>query len=119
MAVATSGDYERFVEIEDEKISHIIDPSTSSSAKKYTSVTIIAPTAMQADALATAVSIMEPDKAIEMIESLENVEALLIPSGEEIEYIYTEGIKKYIDTSQDYSADSSASRMTSPDQSIE
>ena len=94
IAVATSGHYRRFVLIDGEKHSHIINPSAGSSAKKLTSVTIIAPTAIAADALATAISVMGPEDGIKMIEACENTEAILVePDGDD--YIYTTGAKTY------------------------
>ncbi len=117
MAVATSGDYRRFVEIEGQKYSHIIDPATSSSASKFTSVSIIAPTAIEADAIATCVSVMGLDAGMRLVESLKDVEALVILTDRSQDYIYTEGIKKYVDTSQTYAEDSAASKMIAPDTS--
>lgn len=53
-AVATSGSYERFVIINGKHYSHIIDPRTGFPTKRSDSVSVIAPTAMEADALSTA-----------------------------------------------------------------
>lgn len=94
-AVATSGHYRRFVLIDGEKHSHIINPSTGNSAKKLTSVTIIAPTAIAADALATATSVMGPEDGIKMIEACKNTEAILVKPGSD-DYIYTTGAKAYV-----------------------
>ncbi len=113
-AVATSGDYRRFVDIEGQRYSHIIDPATSSSAKAFTSVSIIAPTAIEADAIATCVSVMGLDGGMRLVESLDNVEALIVLADPDQDYIYTEGIRKYVDTSQTYAEDSAASRMVTP-----
>jgi thiamine biosynthesis lipoprotein len=55
MSVATSGDYRRYIELEGHRLSHIIDPRTGFSANKLPSVTVIAPKAIDADALATSV----------------------------------------------------------------
>lgn len=84
MAVATSGDYRRFVMIDDEKHSHIIDPSTAESAADLSSVTIIAPTAMATDALATAVTVLGNKKGIELIEQIESTEAILISGNKKV-----------------------------------
>ena len=96
MAVATSGDYRRFVLIDNEKYSHIINPATNFSAKNFSSVTIIAPTAVQADALATAVSVMAGEGGLRLIESLDNVEAILIGPDVGDEFILTKGAGQYI-----------------------
>jgi len=53
-AMATSGSGEQYFEVEDKRYGHIIDPRTGMPAEGRTSVTVIAPTAAEADALATA-----------------------------------------------------------------
>jgi FAD:protein FMN transferase len=57
-AVCTSGDYERYSTIEGEQFSHIIDPRTGWPSRVSPSVTVVAPTAMQADVWATALSVL-------------------------------------------------------------
>jgi thiamine biosynthesis lipoprotein len=95
-AVATSGDYRRFVVIGEKKHSHIVNPATADSAADLSSVTIIAPSAMAADALATAVTVMGDEKGMELIESIEHTEAILIPHREETSFEKTTGVKQYI-----------------------
>ncbi|MDQ7779546.1 MAG: FAD:protein FMN transferase [Planctomycetota bacterium] len=81
-AVTTSGDYERFLVIGGTKVNHIIDARTGGSANLCASVTIIAPTGCDADALATTVFVLGPDDGMKLVESLPDVEALIIdPSG--------------------------------------
>lgn len=53
-AVATSGSYERYVEIEGRRYSHILDPRTGHPVGRGGSVSVVAPTAMAADAFSTA-----------------------------------------------------------------
>ena len=53
-AVATSGSYERFVIIDGKRYSHIIDPRNGLPVERTDSVTVIAPTAVIADAFSTA-----------------------------------------------------------------
>ena len=79
-AVATSGNYRQYLSIGAQQVSHIVDPRTGQPAAKLPSVTIIAPKAEDADALATAVSVLGPEEGMELIESLDHVEALLIGS---------------------------------------
>lgn len=97
IAVATSGDYRRFALIEGQRYSHIFDPASSISAKKLASVSIIAPTAMQADILATAVSVMGKEKGLKLIESMADVEAILIDFASEGEMTKTSGAEAYIE----------------------
>jgi thiamine biosynthesis lipoprotein len=56
-AVSTSGDTEQFAEIAGQRYSHIIDPRTGQALSSAPAVSVIAPDGMEADALATAVSV--------------------------------------------------------------
>jgi thiamine biosynthesis lipoprotein len=96
-AVTTSGDYRRFTTIGDKKFSHIIDRNTASGVKGLSSVTIIAAMAVDADVLATAVSVMGPEEGIELIESIPNTEAILIRSDHAKKIIMTSGADRYIE----------------------
>jgi thiamine biosynthesis lipoprotein len=77
-AVCTSGDYERFVEIKGKRYSHIIDPRSGMAVDTTPSVTVIAPDATTADCLATAVSVLDSQEGLDLVNSLEGVECLLI-----------------------------------------
>jgi thiamine biosynthesis lipoprotein len=80
-AVATSGDSYQFIEIKNNRYSHIIDPRTGIGVTNRCRVTIIAPDAMTADSLASAVTVMGPKQGLKLIESLPNVEALIVAPG--------------------------------------
>jgi len=95
-AVATSGDYQQFVLIEGKRHSHIIDRKTGTNTEGLSSVTIIADNATDADALATAVSVMRAQKGLALIEKLPGTEAILITSQPEFKIIKTTGADKYI-----------------------
>jgi thiamine biosynthesis lipoprotein len=95
-AVATSGDYQQFVLIKDKRYSHIINRQTGTSSEGLSSVTIIADNATNADALATAVSVMGMDTGLALIEKLPDTEAILIISQPKNELIKTSGAEKYI-----------------------
>lgn len=75
LAVATSGGSERFVEIDGQRYSHLIDPSTGLGLQEPCIVTIFAEGAMSADAWASAACVLGPDRALALIESLPQVEA--------------------------------------------
>ena len=76
-SLATSGDYEtRFSD--DYSQHHIFDPHTGSSPPEFASVSIAAPSGMQADALSTAVFVLGLDRGLELIETLPGVDALLV-----------------------------------------
>ena len=68
---------------------HILDPKTGMPKREATSVTVTAPTVMQADALATAVFIMGPVKGKALLERLEGVEGMWILENEE--KVFTKG----------------------------
>jgi len=77
-SVATSGDYERFFIKESVRYHHIINPQTGFPANDCISVTIRAETAMEADALSTAVFVMGVQKGMNLINQLESVEGFII-----------------------------------------
>ncbi len=89
-AVATSGDYERYFD-PDRRFHHIIDPRTGYSATKLMSVTIVTETALDADALATAVFVSGAVDGMMLVNRMENIEALIITSEGNI--ITSEGLK--------------------------
>jgi len=95
-AVATSGDYRRFVVIEGKRYSHIIDAKTGCTSDELTSATVIAQNATEADALATAVSVMRPEKGLALIEKTPHTEAILVTPAPQYELIKTTGAEKYI-----------------------
>lgn len=78
-AVCTSGDYERR-EPGDSGGHHILDPRTGESAAEAASVTVISPTAMVADALATAAFVLGPERGARFLER-QGVEGLIISSS--------------------------------------
>ena len=76
--VATSGDYRNFFQIGEERYAHGIDPRTGRPVPwTLGSVTVLAESAMRADALATALMILGPDDAMALARS-ENIAALLL-----------------------------------------
>jgi len=77
-AVVTSGNYEKFVEIDGKRYSHIIDPRTGWPVSGLTSVTVFAPKAELADALATSVFVMGLDTGIDFINQLPGIECVIV-----------------------------------------
>ncbi|MFN3466508.1 MAG: FAD:protein FMN transferase [Candidatus Brocadiales bacterium] len=67
-AVATSGDYERFLVVDGKRYSHILDPRTGWPVEGMVSVTVIAPSATEADALSTSVFVLGEEKGQELLE---------------------------------------------------
>jgi len=68
-AVSTSGDAEQHVEIGGRRYSHIIDPATSMALSSPITVTVVARHGVDADALATAVSVLGLDRGMAFIEA--------------------------------------------------
>jgi thiamine biosynthesis lipoprotein len=79
--IATSGNYRNFRDTKQGRVGHTISPKTGYPVKTdMLSVTVIAPSTMLADALATASMAMPVNQALEMIEGIENTEALMVTS---------------------------------------
>ncbi|MDB5012647.1 MAG: thiamine biosynthesis protein ApbE [Daejeonella sp.] len=78
MAIATSGNYEKFATINGKRYSHTIDPKTGLPVSGVKSVSIICPSAELADALATPVIVMGTRVGLNLINQLPNVAAVII-----------------------------------------
>lgn len=76
-AIATSGDYATTFSL-DFRHNHLFDPRTGHSPEELASVTVAAPSATDADALSTAISIMGIDEGWACIQSLEQFDALMV-----------------------------------------
>jgi len=77
-AVVTSGNYEKYVNFNGKRYTHIIDPRTGYPASGIISVTVFAPKAELADALATSVFVMGKDAGLDRINQLPKVECIII-----------------------------------------
>lgn len=84
MAVATSGNYEKFIMVNGVKYSHTINPKTGLPVRGIKSVTIITPNAEIADAMATPVTIMGISAGLDLINQVKNMEAILIDDNDVI-----------------------------------
>jgi len=78
MAIATSGNYEKFVIIDGKRYSHTIDPKTGLPVSGVKSVSILCPSAELADALATPVVVMGVKVGLNLINQLHHVECVII-----------------------------------------
>ena len=77
--IATSGDYRNFFKFEDRIYSHIINPQTGHPIDhSLASATVIAPSCIKADGLATAFLVMGTEEALKLANSLDGVECMLI-----------------------------------------
>lgn len=84
MAVATSGNYEKFILINGKKYSHTIDPRTGLPVTGIKSVTVISPNAEICDAMATPVMIMGTVPGLHLINQLKDVECVIIDDDNKI-----------------------------------
>lgn len=74
-AVSTSGDYENFFEVGGRRYCHIIDPKTGYPVSHWVAVTVTAPSALKADAYATALFVLGGN-GVEMLQALGGVGAI-------------------------------------------
>jgi len=93
-ACATSGDYENFFITQGRRFSHLIDPRTGRPVQNgLLSVTVLAPTCLEADGLATAIFILGKKEGLELINNLDKTEAIIISQqGSEVLTSYSEGL---------------------------
>jgi len=78
-AVATSGNYERFVEINGVRYAHIMDPRSGTPVAGMAGTTVVAPNAMLADALSTTIFILGPQRGATLLRNHPGCDALWIP----------------------------------------
>lgn len=81
-ALATSGDVFQHVEIDGRRYSHIVDPRTGLGLTDHSLVTIIARDCTTADSLATAVSVLGPDRGMKLIRETPGAEGRIIRAPE-------------------------------------
>jgi FAD:protein FMN transferase len=84
MAVATSGNYEKYILINGQKYSHTINPKTGLPIRGIKSVTIISQNAEVADAMATPVMIMGIIPGLAMINQMKGIEAIIVDDHDKV-----------------------------------
>jgi FAD:protein FMN transferase len=97
-AVATSGSYERFVDVAGKRFSHIIDPRTGYPVTETSSTTVLCADAVTADALSTAFFVAGLEGAGELLKKLPSVELLLVPDKRPMDLCLTPGFDKILTT---------------------
>ncbi len=96
-AVATSGDYRNFVEIDGKRYSHIIDPLTGRPVTHNpASVTVITTDCLSADAWATAFSVIGSRKGVELANSLQMAAMFIEGDDDKLTTISSDKMMKYI-----------------------
>jgi len=87
-AIATSGDVFQHIEIDGKRYSHIVDPRTGLGLTDHSLVTVLAPDCVTADSLATAVSVLGPERGLKLIdETPETAVHLVRKPGDKIEVV--------------------------------
>lgn len=84
--LVTSGDYQRYYEVDNVRYCHIIDPDSSMPPKYFSSVSVQAADSGIADALSTALFNMDYESGLSLVEEMEDVEAMWIGKDGEIRY---------------------------------
>lgn len=97
-AVDTSGDYERAFEEGGVKYHHLLDPETGMPAMELASVTVVAETTMEADALSTAAFVLGLEKGMALIEGLAGVEGIFVTP--QLEITVSSGLETIIELKQ-------------------
>ncbi len=82
-ALSTSGDYERFFVFQGKRFSHLVDPRTGYPVQGMASVSVIAPTAMEADALSTAGFILGEREGKDLLERFSDFEGYFVKENSE------------------------------------
>ncbi|HMK84364.1 MAG TPA: FAD:protein FMN transferase [Steroidobacteraceae bacterium] len=91
-AISTSGDYERFFEENGVRYHHIIDPRTGHSASKVRSATVIGPYATRTDGLSKTAFVLGPEKALEIYNRLDDIDAIIVKLDGTI--VYSKGMQR-------------------------
>ena len=82
-SVATSGDYMQYF-TSDMSLHHILDPRTGSSPGHTSGVSVVAPSAMAADALSTTALVLGPQEGMELLDRLDDVEGMIVTKDQTV-----------------------------------
>jgi FAD:protein FMN transferase len=93
-SVSTSGDYEQYFIVDSVRYHHILNPKTGYPANQCVSVTITCPGGMTSDVLSTAAFVLGPEKGMQLIEKLEDVEGVIIfEQNHQLHHIVSSGLR--------------------------
>ena len=96
-AVATSGDYRNYIEVDGQRYSHIIDPKTGAPINhKLVSVTVVHPSSMTADGLSTAIMVMGPEQGVAFAQKHGLAAMLIVKTDNGFEEINTVKFMSYL-----------------------
>lgn len=105
MAVATSGNYEKFVTIQGKRYAHIIDPRSGRPVEGVASVTVIATNAVEADAMSTAVFVMGGKGALPVLTDLPGCHSILIPDEQPTRVYMSPGARDHFTVDPSFSGE--------------
>lgn len=98
LAVATSGDYRNYYEINGRRVSHTIDADTGSPIEhNLASVTVVAESAALADGLATGLNVLGPERGLALAQSEDIAAYFILRVAEGFDVKYTGEFEKYLD----------------------
>ena len=100
-SVSTSGNSERSLLVRGRRIGHLLDPRTGEPAEDFGSVTVIAPSALDADILSTAFFVLGPDAGLALSERLRregvpNEALFLVVRGDALEARWSPGVPRFV-----------------------
>ena len=97
-AIATSGDYRNYYELEGKRYSHTINPVTGKPVVHgLASATVVADDCATADALATALNVLGPEKGLALAREYQWAIYLIIKTDEGFQTLYSDAFKPYLD----------------------
>jgi thiamine biosynthesis lipoprotein len=85
-SISTSGDYERYFDDGGVRFHHLIDPATGRSPNSVHSVTILADDGLTTEALSKSVFVLGVEKGMRLIESQQDVDALVVDANGKLHY---------------------------------
>lgn len=85
-AISTSGDYERFYIEGGVRFHHILSPGTGMPADSVQSVSILAPNAVDSDALSTTVFVLGVERGLALVNGLNGIDAIIIDADGKLHY---------------------------------
>jgi len=94
-AAATSGGYENYITIDGKGFPHILDPRTGYPPEhNVLSATVVCKSLAMADALATALFVLEPNDGLDLIEGLDNIDCIIVAiENDDINFFISEGLR--------------------------
>ena len=91
--IATSGSYERFVVIDGVRHGHILDPRTGKPVAGMISVTVVATSGIEADALSTALFVLGPEAGLGLLQAHPGCGAIFVPDAHPRRLRVTRGLR--------------------------